>query len=233
MEGDGQATPQGGGTRELGGPRSAAAAAANPRHRRPRCRRGSLSQSLNDHGPSAIDTLINEELATISTLADAHKAVAEKFRRNRRLLEYPQTLLAGFLSSALAANASAGPNAPIGSLTMLGLSTTVFVLNVTLKHFKYADREAEHDTSSKQYTNILRLVQVRLIRNNLSLEQRKDIFAEIIGQCSLIEQYELPLPDWSKKASATDAIVIVQDDDGDNEEDQEEDDGANIQLVNI
>ena len=140
--------------------------------------------------------LINENLNEIKIRIIAHTTAAMIYEKREKYLGYPITILSSFLSSTIMLEIS-NKNNEASNLFMyisLGLSVFSFLLSISRQYFDYAKKFQSHDLSSKLYTTLLRSVEVRLIKNHIDSEERRDIFKDIVDQMSIIEQYETPIP---------------------------------------
>ena len=149
--------------------------------------------SVNIHRSSA--QLIDEHLQEIQVRADGHAKAALRYEKRDRILGYPVTLMSSFLASTLMMGLTQNnSNNPAISYASLGLSVASFVLSLSRDYLKYTHLFQAHDISSKLYTNLLRSIEVRLIGNHITTDERRDMFKDIIDQMSIIEQYEHAIP---------------------------------------
>jgi hypothetical protein len=140
--------------------------------------------------------LIDEHLQEIQVRADGHAKAALRYEKRDRILGYPVTLMSSFLASTLmmGITQSSSSNSLTISYVSLGLSVVSFVLSLSRDYLKYTNLFQAHDISSKLYTNLLRSIEVRLIGNHITPDDRRDMFKDIIDQMSIIEQYEHAIP---------------------------------------
>jgi hypothetical protein len=85
-------------------------------------------------------------------------------------------------------------NKDIIKYVSLCLSTTSFLFSMSREYFNFAKKCQSHDLSSKLYTTLLRYIESILIKNGLDTQAKRELFNDIIGQMSIIEQYETPIP---------------------------------------
>jgi len=139
--------------------------------------------------------IINKHIQEIALRSAAHQILFTQTRNLRRLVGFPQTLISGFLSSALSINLLTDDQEynHISSQVALAMSLASFVLCVTEQYFRLFEKEASHDMSSKLYTSLLRTVQLQSINRRQGANEF-DIYTDIVQQMNVIEQYELPIP---------------------------------------
>lgn len=146
--------------------------------------------------------LIDEHLKEIQIRINGHTRAALRYEKRDRIIGYPVTLLSSFIASTLMMNLSQDDNHNQRAVDIVGFSLSVisFVLSLSREYLKYITKFQAHDISSKLYTNLLRSIEVRLIKNNITQDDKRDMFKDIVDQMSIIEQYELPIPsDISKE----------------------------------
>ena len=104
------------------------------------------------------------------------------------------------LSSALMMNISSNAEESYTiKIISLIISIVAFILSASREYLNYARRFQSHDLSSKLYTTVLRSTEVRLIKNHIDRDEKRDIFKDIVDQMTIIEQYETPIPDTIEK----------------------------------
>ena len=162
--------------------------------------RSQLSFSDNDImiKPSKI---INSHLSEIQLRIIGHTQSANMYELREKYIGYPVTILSSFLTSTLMinlGNKNAKSRNAVEYLT-LTLSIFSFLFSVSRQYFDFAKKYQSHDLSSKLYTTLLRSVEVRLIKNHIDKEEKRDIFKDIVDQMSIIEQYETPIPYYIDK----------------------------------
>ena len=141
--------------------------------------------------------LIDEHLQEIQVRIHGHSQAAMRYEKRDRIIGYPVTLLSSFVASTLMLNLSQdikSVNQVVVDIVGFSLSVISFVLSLSRDYLKYTTQFQAHDISSKLYTNLLRSIEVRLIGNNITIDDKRDMFKDIIDQMSIIEQYELPIP---------------------------------------
>jgi hypothetical protein len=140
-------------------------------------------------------TLIEEHLSEIQLRIIGHMRSANMYEKREKIIGYPVTILSSFLSSTIMMTITAGTETPVYiKYISLGLSLTSFLLSVSRDYFGFAKKSQQHDLSSKLYTTLLRSMEVRLIKNHLNKNDKRDMFKDIVDQMSIIEQYETPVP---------------------------------------
>ena len=142
--------------------------------------------------------LINEHLNEIQLRIIGHTKSALMYEKRDKIIGYPVTILSSFLSSSIMISITADEmtNQTIIKYISLVLAIISFILSISRDYLNYSRRFQSHDLSSKLYTTILRSVEVRLIKNHLTKDDRRDIFKDIVDQMSIIEQYETPIPEY-------------------------------------
>lgn len=146
--------------------------------------------------------LIDEHLQEIQIRVNGHTQAALRYEKRDRIIGYPVTLLSSFIASTLMMNVSNNRNNDQRVVDIVGFSLSVvsFVLSLSREYLKYTTKFQAHDISAKLYTNLLRSIEVRLIGNHITSDDKRDMFKDIVDQMSIIEQYELPIPsDINKK----------------------------------
>ncbi len=140
--------------------------------------------------------LIDEHIQEIQFRINSHTTAALRFKKRDRMIGYPVTLFSSFIASTLMMNVSQDSNNNQKAVDIAGFSLSVvsFIMSLSRDYLKYGEKYQAHDVSSKLYTSLLRSVEVRLIEGDISTEERRDMFKDIIDQMSIIEQYELPIP---------------------------------------
>jgi hypothetical protein len=138
--------------------------------------------------------LIHTHMKELAFRSAAHQILFTKIRKLRWLVGFPQTLMSGFLSSALSVNLLTDDHVyhNVSTKVALAMSLTSFILRVTEQYFRLFEKETSHDMSSKLYNTLLRNIQLQYInrRNGIS---DFDIYTDIVQQMNVIEQYELPI----------------------------------------
>ena len=141
--------------------------------------------------------LINEHLFEIKLRILSHTKSALLYEKREKIIGYPITILSSFLSSTIMLEISNNDNIikSIFSYISLCLSIISFLLSISRQYFEFSKKFQSHDLSSKLYTNLLRSFEVRLIKNHINNDERHEIFKDIVDQMSIIEQYEIPIPE--------------------------------------
>lgn len=141
--------------------------------------------------------LIDEHLQEIQIRINGHIKAALRYEKRDRIIGYPVTLLSSFIASTLMMNLSNNDSHNQRAVDVVGFSLSVvsFVLSLSRDYLKYTTKFQAHDISSKLYTNLLRSIEIRLVGTDITLEDKRDMFKDIVDQMSIIEQYELPIPD--------------------------------------
>lgn len=142
--------------------------------------------------------LINEHLSEIQLRILGHRMSASIFDNREQMITFPITILATFIASSIMIDLSGDENTFKKYIKYTGLivSFALGLLNELRKYFNYAEAHKEHDLSAKLYTTLLRSIEVRLIKQKISKEEKQDIFKDIINQMSIIEQYEPDIPGY-------------------------------------
>jgi hypothetical protein len=135
--------------------------------------------------------LINSYLEDIRTRADGHAEAHANCLRIDRIIGYPITILSAFLASTMMINDDGNDYIKILKLIF---SILLFIVSLSRDYFNPSQQSHDHDISSKLYVHLQRSVEVRLIKNSISLSEKRDICKDIVDQISIIEQYELPIP---------------------------------------
>ena len=153
--------------------------------------------------------LIDEHLQEIQVRADGHARAAALYERRDRIIGYPVTLLSSFIASTLMMGLTYNKETDgvVLNAVSLGLSVVSFVLSLSRDYLRYTSLFQAHDISSKLYTNLLRSIEVRLIGNHITQEDKRDMFKDIIDQMSIIEQYELAIPDAINKLVRSEMFI--------------------------
>jgi hypothetical protein len=153
--------------------------------------------------------LIDEHLQEIQVRINGHSQAALRYEKRDRIIGYPVTLLSSFVASTLMMNLSADNNRNQTVVDIIGFSFSVisFVLSLSRDYLKYTTKFQAHDISSKLYTNLLRSIEVRLIGNHITIDDKRDMFKDIVDQMSIIEQYELPIPSNINKSIRADVFL--------------------------
>ena len=150
----------------------------------------SLASALGVSG-----NMIYEHMKEIALRSASHHILFTKTRTLRRLVGFPQTLISGFLSSALSIGLITDnhKHQHITDKLSLSMSLISFILCVTEQYFRLSEKESSHDMSSKLYTSLLRNIQLQLVNRRQGVTEH-DIYTDIVQQMNVIEQYELPIP---------------------------------------
>jgi hypothetical protein len=153
--------------------------------------------------------LIDEHLQEIQVRINGHSQAALRYEKRDRIIGYPVTLLSSFVASTLMMNLSVGNNRNQTTVDIVGFSFSVisFVLSLSRDYLKYTTKFQAHDISSKLYTNLLRSIEVRLIGTHITIDDKCDMFKDIVDQMSIIEQYELPIPSNINKSIRADIFL--------------------------
>jgi hypothetical protein len=140
--------------------------------------------------------LIKDHLCEIQLRIIGHTRTAISYEKKDKIIGYPVTILSSFITSAIMMKIAgdATNNQNIIKYVSLSLSVMSFLFSVSRDYLNYAKKHQSHDLSAKLYTTLLRSVEVRLIKNHLGKEDKREIFKDIIDQMSIIEQYETPIP---------------------------------------
>lgn len=158
-----------------------------------------INDEKNNGVPIMIDPskLISEHLTEMQMRIIGHTRSAILYERKEKVLGFPVTVISSFTTSSIMldmTNDDTYTGIYYIKFISLALSIISFVLSISRDYLNYAKRYQSHDLSSKLYTTLLRSIEVRLIKNQLSKEERQDIFKDIVDQMSIIEQYETPIP---------------------------------------
>jgi hypothetical protein len=140
--------------------------------------------------------LINEHLCEIQLRIIGHTRTAILYEKKDKIIGYPVTILSSFTSSTIMMSITGDSenNKNLIKYISLSLSIMSFLFSMSRDYLNYAKKYQSHDLSAKLYTTLLRSVEVRLIKNHLGKEDKRDIFKDIVDQMSIIEQYETPIP---------------------------------------
>jgi len=140
--------------------------------------------------------LIEQHLTEVRRRIDLHSRAAEHYEYWNRVFGYPITIISGFLSSTMMYALALENNNFINTLNLV-LSCILFFFSATKEYLKYDEKNKSHDISSKLYTTLTRSVELRLIKNNeeVSLEEKKDMYKDLVEQMTIIEQFDLTIPD--------------------------------------
>jgi hypothetical protein len=140
--------------------------------------------------------LINEHLSEIQLRIVGHTRAAISYEKKDKIIGYPVTILSSFITSAtmMSIMEDKSNDSNIIKYISLSLSIASFLFSVSRDYLNFAKKHQSHDLSAKLYTTLLRSVEVRLIKNHLGKEDKRDIFKDIVDQMSIIEQYETPIP---------------------------------------
>jgi hypothetical protein len=146
--------------------------------------------------------LIDEHLQEIQNRINMHNEASFRYARYDKLIGYPITILASFLTSTILMSLDGRESSVSKMIEKISLSLSIisFVLCASRDYLDFSKKHNEHNISVKLYTNLLRSIEIRLINNHIAPEEKRDIFRDIVDQMSIIEQYELPIPcDITKK----------------------------------
>lgn len=145
--------------------------------------------------------LINKHLNEIQIRIIGHTQSAIMYDQREKILGYPITILSSFLTSAIMMSITSENETgkDIIKYISLSLSSLSFLFSVSRDYLNFSKKFQSHDLSSKLYTTLLRSIEVRLIKNHLSNDDKRDIFKDIVDQMSIIEQYETPIPNYIDK----------------------------------
>jgi len=140
--------------------------------------------------------LIEQHLSEVRRRIELHSRSADYYEYWNRILGYPTTLISGFLSSTMMYALTLDNNKKIDIINLV-LSCVLFFLSVTKKYIKYEEKNKTHDVSAKLYTTLSRSVELRLIKTDdvISREERKDMYKDLVEQMTIIEQFDLTVPD--------------------------------------
>jgi hypothetical protein len=140
--------------------------------------------------------LIHEHLCEIQLRIIGHTRTAILYEKKDKIIGYPVTILSSFITSAIMMSITGDSDSDQNVIKYISLSLSImsFLFSVSRDYFNYAKKHQSHDLSAKLYTTLLRSVEVRLIKNHLGKDDKRDIFKDIIDQMSIIEQYETPIP---------------------------------------
>jgi len=138
--------------------------------------------------------LIDEHLQEIQNRINMHTLASDRFQKYDRAIGYHVTIISSFVASALMVGLFDANDPKESQIVGLVLSITSFILSVSRDYLNYSRRHNDHNISAKLYTNLLRSIEIRLINNHIDMNERRDIFRDIVDQMSIIEQYELPIP---------------------------------------
>jgi hypothetical protein len=140
--------------------------------------------------------LINQHLHEIQLRTIGHNRAAVMYERNDKIIGFPITLISSFTTSTImmSLNVDEGVSQNIIKYIGLILSITSLLFSISRDYLNFSKKFQSHDLSSKLYTTLLRSMEVRLIKNHLTDDERRDMFKDIIDQMSIIEQYETPVP---------------------------------------
>lgn len=161
-----------------------------------------LKRSLNTSSTEHVTIMINpskmisEHLDEIQLRIIGHTRAAKMYEKKDKIIGYPVTILSSFLASAIMMGITTDNDHSVVIIkyTSLILSIMSFLFSVSRDYLNFSRKFQSHDLSSKLYTTLLRSIEVRLIKNHIDNEERRDIFKDIVDQMSIIEQYETPIP---------------------------------------
>jgi hypothetical protein len=140
--------------------------------------------------------LINEHLSEIQLRIVGHTRAAISYEKKDKIIGYPVTILSSFITSAIMMSITEDKTNDQNTIKYISLTLSIasFLFSVSRDYLNFAKKYQSHDLSAKLYTTLLRSVEVRLIKNHLGKEDKRDIFKDIVDQMSIIEQYETPIP---------------------------------------
>jgi hypothetical protein len=141
--------------------------------------------------------LINDHLKEIQLRIIGHTRAASIYESRNKFFGYPATIISSFTSSSILMSITMDDSNDFNKKTIkyisLAMSITSFFIGVSSNFLEYSKKYQSHDLSSKLYTTLLRSTEVRLISEKKEYTPRA-LFKEIVDQMSIIEQYEIPIP---------------------------------------
>ena len=140
-----------------------------------------------------VTELLRNNIKTVNDRIGCHNIENERYERYDKIMGYPITLLSIFISSSIMFNINANDKSVAVEIMGLIISFILSFLSVSREFLNYARKGAEHKVSCKLYTTLLRNIETRLMKNELTNVEKKEIFRDLVAQISLIEQYELPI----------------------------------------
>lgn len=154
--------------------------------------------------------LINDHLNEIQLRIIGHTRAAIMYEKQEKVLGYPVTILSSFITSAIMMSITSDDDHNKDAIKYISLSLSIlsFLFSVSRDYLNFARKFQSHDLSSKLYTTLLRSTEVRLIKNHLTKEDKRDIFKDIVDQISIIEQYETPIPGKIDKKIRKDNVLM-------------------------
>ncbi len=139
--------------------------------------------------------LIDKHLSEIRRRMNMHSMAAAYYEYWGKLLGYPISIISGFLGSTLMYEYAMKKNEILGIVNLVFVGT-LFLLSNSKDYLKYSDKNKSHDISSKLYTTLLRSNELRLLKgNNIDLAEKRDMSKDIIEQMTIIEQFDLIIPE--------------------------------------
>jgi hypothetical protein len=141
--------------------------------------------------------LINEHLSEIQIRIIGHNRASVLYNKLDKIIGYPVTIISSFLSSTIMMTIISDNEYSMSIIKYISLilSLTSFIFSISRDYLNYSHKVKSHELSSKLYTTLLRSIEVRLIKEHLPDDEKRDIFKDIVDQMSIIEQYENPVPD--------------------------------------
>lgn len=137
-----------------------------------------------------VNELIDAHLTEVKIRADGHSEETSRFSKRDRRIGCPTIILTAFASSVYLLATDVFNKGRIGGYIAFALSILSFILGTVREYYNWSSVSHSHDLSAKLYMSLFRSIELRLIEEQLTPEERRHIFKEILDQMSIIEQYE-------------------------------------------
>lgn len=142
--------------------------------------------------------LIEQHLSEIRKRISLHDQSSQYYEKWNKVLGYPIKLISGFLSSTMMYTIASQNHTYINFIN-LSMSGFLLILSTSKEHLQYDKKNKSHDISSKLYTNLLRSIEKRLsVKNSdtpeISVDEKNDMFKDLVEQMTIIEQFDLTIP---------------------------------------
>lgn len=165
---------------------------------------GSQNQSLNQsqnqalavsshHGPSEHERTVRAELARIQGKGREFAALHHWYNRADDFLAVISAVLTAVTVSAIIIGGVETHNKEV-LWASAAMSTLSGIITVIQRTYNFKGKAQSAMLSSKQYSDLVRLIRTTLIKNNMTTEDWRKLMEEIGIRLTIIDDYTLPLP---------------------------------------
>lgn len=141
---------------------------------------------------------IDDSLYNIRCKIDGHRACVKHYTRLNIMFELPVTIILAIIAIVVGyspIDSSSGSDGLAYKWSISGISGVTILLQVIRKYCDFEKKISAHSSGSKSYNHLLHTIESRIIDIDRSYEALKNLHKEITTSLSIIDQYDISIPE--------------------------------------